>query len=199
MKWDINWIVSLKRRGGTLFDILSDTPECGISRDSDSDGVLSAEECDGYGGDNLMFWTIWSPSSQASGKKQNKLSIDQQHVLKFSPIAKINKNPDTTSPTIVSTSPSNENTSVSLDSSISVTFSEPIDDTSVTTNTSSTSCSGTIQLSSDSFSTCVQMSSSPLESNAYKTYTISPTSSLSSSTIYKIRVTTAIKDFLEIL
>jgi len=76
-------------RGGTSFDILSDTPECPISRDSNSGGTVSAEECDGYGGDNLMFWTTWSSSSQAAGKTQETLSSYQQHVLKYSPIANL--------------------------------------------------------------------------------------------------------------
>ena len=74
---------------GTRFDILSDTPECPISRDSNSSGIVSAEECDGYGGDNLMFWTTWSSSSQAAGKTQETLSSHQQHVLKYSPIANL--------------------------------------------------------------------------------------------------------------
>jgi hypothetical protein len=78
---------------GTVFDILSDTPECAISRDSDSSGKVSAEECDGYGGDNLMFWTAWSSSSQAAGKKQETLSSYQQYVLKYSPIANQDTNP----------------------------------------------------------------------------------------------------------
>jgi hypothetical protein len=182
-------------RGGTSFDILSDTPECAISRDSSGGGTVSAEECDGYGAENIMFWTAWSSSSQAAGKKQETLSSYQQHVLRYSPIADIDTNPDITSTTVASTSPSNGTTSVSLTSSISVTFSEQMDATSVTTNSSGTSCSGTIQLSSDSFSTCVQMSSSPSESNSYKTFSVSPSSSLSSSTTYKIRVTTGVKDF----
>ncbi len=39
------------------------------------------------------------------------------------------------------------------------------------------------------------MSSSLSESNSYKTFSVSPSSSLSSSTTYKIRVTTGVKDF----
>ena len=181
--------------GGTRFDILSDTPECAISRDTNSSGTISAEECDGYGAENLMFWTAWSSSSQAAGKKNDTLSSYQQNVLKYSPMANTDTNPDTTSPTVASISPSNGTSSVSLTSSISVIFSEPMDAASITTNSSGTSCSGTIQLSSDSFSTCVQMSSSPSESNSYKTFSVSPTSSLSSSTNYKLRVTTGVKDF----
>jgi len=74
---------------GTIFDILSDTPECSrSSQDNNSDGFVSAEECDGFGGDNLMFWTTWSFSSRSSGKKQDTLSSHQQYVLKYSPMAK---------------------------------------------------------------------------------------------------------------
>ena len=74
---------------GTVFDILSDTPECLISsQDNDSNGAVTAEECDGFGGDNLMFWTSWSSASRSAGKKQETLSSQQQHVLKYSPIAK---------------------------------------------------------------------------------------------------------------
>ena len=76
-------------RNGTSFDILSDTPECNAStQDNDSSGTVTAEECESYGADNLMFWTPWSTSSRAAGKKQETLSSHQQHVLKYSPIAK---------------------------------------------------------------------------------------------------------------
>ena len=73
---------------GTSFDPLSDTAECPISRDNDSDGKVYPEECDGYGADNVMFWTAWSTSSQAAGKKQETISSEQKYVLKYSPIAK---------------------------------------------------------------------------------------------------------------
>ena len=73
---------------GTSFDPLSDTAECPISRDNDSDGKVYPEECDGYGADNVMFWTAWSTSSQAAGKKQETISREQKFVLKYSPIAK---------------------------------------------------------------------------------------------------------------
>jgi len=73
---------------GASFDPLSDTAQCPISLDGDSDGKVYAEECDGYGADNLMFWTTWSTSSQAAGKTQENLSTEQQYILKYSPIAK---------------------------------------------------------------------------------------------------------------
>lgn len=75
--------------GGTVFDIISDTAECPkSSRDNDSNGKMSAEECEGYGAENVMFWTAWSSSSRSAGKKQETLSGLQQQVLKYSPIAK---------------------------------------------------------------------------------------------------------------
>ena len=104
------------------------------------------------------------------------------------------ENSDTTSPTVSSTSPSDSSTSVPISSSISVTFSEAMDNTSFTTNTSNTTCSGTFQVSSDSFSSCVQMTSSPTSSNVDKTLTVDPSSNLSYATSYKIRVTTGVKD-----
>ena len=80
-------------RGGTLFDPLLDTAQCPINRANEVDHydngtLVYAEDCDGYGADNLMFWTTWSTSSQAAGKTQEKLSTEQQYILKYSPIAK---------------------------------------------------------------------------------------------------------------
>jgi len=75
--------------GGNQFDILSDTLECQKStQDNNSDWKVSAEECEGYGGENLMFWTSWSSSSRSAGKKQEVLCNQQQKVLKYSPLAK---------------------------------------------------------------------------------------------------------------
>ena len=62
---------------------------------------------------------------------------------------------DTTAPTVSSISPTENQSGVSISDNILVTFSETMNTTTVTTNTSDTSCSGTLQVSSDSFSTCV--------------------------------------------
>jgi len=105
--------------------------------------------------------------------------------------------PDTTPPTVSSTSPG-ENASADVDNNISVTFSEAMNPTTVTTNTDSTSCNGTIQVSSDNFSTCAKMSSSPIASNTKmksKTFSVSPSQNLSYLTSYKIRVTDGPKDY----
>jgi hypothetical protein len=101
---------------------------------------------------------------------------------------------DTTAPTVSSTSPSDGATIINPASSISVIFSEVMDTSSITVNSSDTDCSGTFQVSSDNFSNCVQVSSSPSASNSDKTFTVTPSSSLSNSTSYKIRFTTGTKD-----
>jgi len=101
---------------------------------------------------------------------------------------------DTTAPTVSSISPTENQSGVSISDNIVLTFSKAMDTTSVTTNTSNTSCSGSFQVSSDSFSNCIQMSSSPSSSNSYKTFTLDPSDNLSYSTTYKIRVTTGVKD-----
>ena len=72
---------------GTLYDPLSDTPQCGSANDSDSSGKVSAEECESYGGGNVMFWTSYSTSSRNAGKKQERLCPNQVKVIRYSPLA----------------------------------------------------------------------------------------------------------------
>jgi len=102
--------------------------------------------------------------------------------------------PGTTAPTVSSIYPADNQRGVSVSDNISVTFSEAMDSTSVTTNTSNSSCSGSFELSSDNFSNCVQMSSSPSSSNSDMTFTIDPSDNLTGSTTYLTRVTTGVKD-----
>ena len=101
---------------------------------------------------------------------------------------------DTTAPTVSSVYPADNQNGVSITENISVTFSNAMNTTSVTTNMSNSICSGSFQLSYNNFSNCVQMSSSPISSNSYKTFTVDPSINLSHDTNYKIRVTTGVKD-----
>ena len=101
---------------------------------------------------------------------------------------------DTTAPTVSSVYPADNQNGVSITENISVTFSKAMNTTSVTTNISNTTCSGSFQLSYNNFDNCIQMSSSPLSSNSYRTFTVDPSINLSHSTNYKIRVTTGVKD-----
>ena len=70
---------------------------------------------------------------------------------------------------------------------ISVTFSEVMDNNSITTNTSGTSCSGSLQVSSNNFTSCIRMgwASPPTSDNI--TFTLDP-DNLSNSTTFKIRI-----------
>ena len=100
---------------------------------------------------------------------------------------------DTTAPTVSSVSPTDASTSVAKNSSVSVTFSEVMASSSVTTNTSDTSCSGSLQLSSDSFSTCIAMSASPSSSDN-TSFSITPAADINSGTTFKFKVTTSATD-----
>ena len=83
------------------------------------------------------------------------------------------------------------------DTNIYIYFSEAMDNTSITAITSGSTCSGTVQVSSDSslpFSNCIPMSSSPaVPNNTNKIFTFE-TSNFSSGTVYRIVVTTGVKD-----
>jgi hypothetical protein len=96
---------------------------------------------------------------------------------------------------VASTSPADGAMMVSENTSISVTFTTPANVASITTSTSGTSCVvGTIQLSADNFATCVAMNAQPVASNANQTFAVTPQAALLSSTLYRIRVTTAAED-----
>ena len=102
---------------------------------------------------------------------------------------------DLTAPTVSSVSTTADNqSSVAITDNITVTFSEAMDNTSITTNTDNSSCYGTLGVSSDNFSNCVQMSSTPASSNDNKTFTLDPSDNLTGGTTYLTRVTTGVKD-----
>ncbi len=104
-------------------------------------------------------------------------------------------NTDTTAPTVTSVSTTaDDQSSVSITANITVTFSEAMDTTYVTTSTSDTNCAGTIRVSPDNFSTCVRMSSEPVSSNSNKTFTLDPYDNLTRLRTYLTRVTNGVKD-----
>ena len=141
---------------------------------------------------NLSYETTYKVkvTTDAKDSAGNALASAYTHSTGFTTSSTL----DTTAPTVSSSSPADSASSVAPNTSLTVTFSEAMDTTTITTNTSNTTCSGSLQVSSDSFSTCVQMSASPSLSNSNKTFTVTPSSNLSSSTTYKIRVTTGVKD-----
>ena len=101
---------------------------------------------------------------------------------------------DTTAPTISSVSPMDGSTDVAIASAITAAFSETIDTSTMTTNTTDASCSGSMQLSLDDFSTCIKISADPSADNENKSFTVASASSLLSNKTYKARITTDVKD-----
>jgi hypothetical protein len=99
--------------------------------------------------------------------------------------------PDTVAPTISSVTPGSNSTGISPYSTIQLGFSEPMDSSTITTNTSNTQCSGNIQISSSQFSDCVQIESIINNGN---TYTLKPKNLLNLATVYSIKITTNVKD-----
>jgi hypothetical protein len=63
---------------GKAFDPLEDTPQCGFAQDADQDGAVSVEECVTLGADNLMFWSLGSPTAS--------LSPEQGRVQRSNPV-----------------------------------------------------------------------------------------------------------------
>ena len=101
---------------------------------------------------------------------------------------------DVDPPTISSEIPEDNSSYNSVATTTAVTFDEAIATSSITVNTSDTTCSGSFQLSSDNFSTCIKMSAAPVASNDNKTFTVTPASSLSADTTFKRRLTGPIAD-----
>jgi hypothetical protein len=54
---------------GSVFEPLSDTPECTLAQDLDGDGMLFPEECAGFGADNVMFWGPFVPGPRFSPRQ----------------------------------------------------------------------------------------------------------------------------------
>jgi hypothetical protein len=96
---------------------------------------------------------------------------------------------------VTGTTPASGAAAVALNTPITVTLNKPALVASLTTNTSSTACSGSLQLSADpAFATCVPMSASPVPGSGNTTFTVQPAALLSPSTQYRIRLSTAAQD-----
>ena len=100
-----------------------------------------------------------------------------------------------TGPVVVSANPADTATGISPTSSIAVEFSAAMNGSTLTAQTASGACSGTIQLSSDGFTTCLAFSSATAALSSGNTVaTLQPAPALSYSGVYQVRVTTGAQD-----
>jgi hypothetical protein len=90
-------------------------------------------------------------------------------------------------PMVVGTNPPDGATNVSLPTTISVTFSEPLDGMQLQAQAAAGPCTGTLQLSvaADNFTTCVGLG---FPQQAMNIYTATPQPALANGTLYRIRV-----------
>lgn len=99
-------------------------------------------------------------------------------------------NVDNESPNVSSLSPADGVVDLPLaGTTFAVTFDKSMLTTTITTNTTDTSCSGSIQISKDDFATCVQMVSAPTASAGDTVFTLTPLADLKVG-VYHVRVTT---------
>lgn len=96
-------------------------------------------------------------------------------------------------PAVDGTSPFDLQSGVAPGSLVSVTFTEPMDPDTITSNVANTTCSGTLQISADDFATCVRVTATPATLDD-ETFTVVPSDSLASSTTYQIRVLGSVTD-----
>ena len=103
---------------------------------------------------------------------------------------------DPTAPTVSSVVPEDGAINISTGTNFVVTFDVSMATNSVTVNFSDTTCSGAIQLSTtaSNFTTCIQMEDAPSIGGSDKIYSFSPAATLSDSTEYKLKITTAVTD-----
>jgi hypothetical protein len=94
-------------------------------------------------------------------------------------------------PYVADTTPSDGGVGVASNA-IAVVFSQPMNPATLTTQTASGVCSGSIQISKDNFATCIAFSSAtPAMSNGNATATLTAEPGLLVNRAYQIRVTTA--------
>lgn len=95
-----------------------------------------------------------------------------------------------TTPEVSSVSPGDGDASVSVSTSLLMTFSETMSAATLTTNSGEATCTGAVQLSADDFSSCVGLDASVDASDDALSFTAKPSADLSGATTYKLKITT---------
>jgi hypothetical protein len=95
-------------------------------------------------------------------------------------------------PAVNSTTPADAATGVAISSSIAITFNTSgMNLSTLTVQTSSGACSGSVQISTDNFATCIGIGGASL---AGSTLTLTPAPGLSYGSTYAVKVTSSAKD-----
>ena len=90
-------------------------------------------------------------------------------------------------PAVLSTFPADDAVAVDT-SALSITFTREMAPATITTQTSTNTCIGTIQVSTDDFATCLDMLAAPASGDGI-TFTVIPAGGLASATTHRFRVT----------
>jgi hypothetical protein len=119
---------------------IDDLTEPPIDEAMDADGEEIASEEDG------------SESSESSNyNDEDSENIMEEYGNSVEDSESETTDPDNTAPEILSSDPADNDTNVSIYSTINITFSEKMLSDTITTNTEDDSCSGTIQITNDGF------------------------------------------------
>lgn len=122
----------------------------------------------------------------ACGSGPVTLQVEAPHVVMLLPDAPPLLDPtSTTRPGVVRTSPADGLTDVAPNTSLAVTFDQPMDPTSITHDPAG-SCGATVQLSSDDFATCVALGVAVSDDD--QTFVLTPTEVLDPEVAYTLTV-----------
>ncbi len=101
---------------------------------------------------------------------------------------------DQTAPSVTTITPFSLYDRIPLNTALLITFDETMKIPTLTTNTTGTTCQGSVQLSFNSFTTCVQMSVDPEPAADRKSFVITPATNLMENRSYQLKITTAAAD-----
>lgn len=101
---------------------------------------------------------------------------------------------DQTAPAVTAVTPFNLYERIPLNTSLVITFNEPMRIPTLTTTTTNTTCAGSIQLSANNFVSCVLMVGDPEPAVDQKSFVITPIENLAANRSYSLKVTTAARD-----
>ncbi len=100
---------------------------------------------------------------------------------------------DASKPVVQSMLPGNNARNVALDPTVSIRFDDAMDFGALDFNKSAGACGGDIQLSADNFTSCLALQD-PVLSEDSREVSFLPAAGLDSSSVYQLRVTTALKN-----